>query len=246
MIYLRLFDLHSEYVDFIETNDYILPNVSYCKNGGSDVHYNPYEIEDEYVDLGLPSGLKWARWNLGARKETDYGLFYAWGEIIGYKSPYGTKKFTWEDYKWSNGGGTIDDMTKYNMTDWKMILEPEDDAAYQATNGVYRMPTYTEYNELTNSEYTTHQSVTDYNGSGVNGTLFTSLSNGNTLFFPASGSSYDNVRHNRGYYTQVWSTQVVSGNQQTAWSMDMHVNGGVQLYPISRYMGHSIRGVLNS
>ena len=38
----------------------------------------------EYVDLGLPSGTKWATCNVGADKETDYGLYFAWGETVGY------------------------------------------------------------------------------------------------------------------------------------------------------------------
>ena len=33
----------------------------------------------EYVDLGLPSGTKWARCNVGADKETDCGLYFSWG-----------------------------------------------------------------------------------------------------------------------------------------------------------------------
>lgn len=37
----------------------------------------------EAVDLGLPSGTKWANMNLGAAKETDFGQYYAWGEIYG-------------------------------------------------------------------------------------------------------------------------------------------------------------------
>ena len=36
------------------------------------------------VDLGLPSGLKWANMNIGATKETDYGLYFQWGETVGY------------------------------------------------------------------------------------------------------------------------------------------------------------------
>ena len=35
---------------------------------------------EEYVDLGLPSGIKWAKRNLGASKPSDYGDYYAWGE----------------------------------------------------------------------------------------------------------------------------------------------------------------------
>ena len=41
-------------------------------------------IQHEYVDLGLPSGLKWAKCNIGAEKETDAGLYFAWGETTGY------------------------------------------------------------------------------------------------------------------------------------------------------------------
>ena len=34
----------------------------------------------EYIDLGLPSGLKWATCNVGANKPEEYGDFFAWGE----------------------------------------------------------------------------------------------------------------------------------------------------------------------
>ena len=40
----------------------------------------------EYVDLGLPSGLKWAKCNLGASKPSDYGDYYAWGETAPKKN----------------------------------------------------------------------------------------------------------------------------------------------------------------
>lgn len=36
------------------------------------------------IDLGLPSGLKWANMNIGAEKETDYGLYFQWGNTVGY------------------------------------------------------------------------------------------------------------------------------------------------------------------
>ena len=49
--------------------------------------------EYEYVDLGLPSGLKWANMNLGATSETDYGDYYMWGS---------TKPNTAEECNWTN------------------------------------------------------------------------------------------------------------------------------------------------
>lgn len=42
----------------------------------------------EFVDLGLPSGTKWATCNVGATKPEDYGLFFAWGETQGYTRNY--------------------------------------------------------------------------------------------------------------------------------------------------------------
>lgn len=42
------------------------------------------EATYEYVDLGLPSGTLWAKMNVGAKSETDAGLYFAWGETQGY------------------------------------------------------------------------------------------------------------------------------------------------------------------
>ncbi len=38
------------------------------------------------VDLGLPSGTKWANMNVGATSVTGYGTYFAWGETSGYTS----------------------------------------------------------------------------------------------------------------------------------------------------------------
>ncbi len=59
----------------------------------------------EYVDLGLPSGTKWATCNVGASSPEDYGDYYAWGETE-TKSSY-----NWSMYKWCKGSSTT--MTKY-------------------------------------------------------------------------------------------------------------------------------------
>ena len=50
-------------------------------------------IEEHFVDLGLPSGLKWSKTNLGAETETDYGNYYMWGS---------TKPNTADECKWTN------------------------------------------------------------------------------------------------------------------------------------------------
>ena len=52
---------------------------------------------DHNVDLGLPSGTIWCKYNLGANNDTNYGDYYAWGEIVPNKTNY-----AWSNYKWAN------------------------------------------------------------------------------------------------------------------------------------------------
>ena len=101
----------------------------------------------EYVDLGLPSGLKWATCNVGADSPEKYGDYFAWGETKA-KSCY-----DWSTYKWCNGSNST--LTKYNTNseygtdpDNKTVLEPEDDAAYVNLGGGWRMPTQGDWQEL--------------------------------------------------------------------------------------------------
>jgi hypothetical protein len=138
----------------------------------------------EYVDLGLPSGTLWAKMNVGANSETDYGLYFAWGETTGYPDGKSGKYFNWYTYKWGNP--TASDLTKYNNTDGKTVLDLEDDAAAVNMGGEWHMPTQAQIEELLDN--TTNAWVTDYNGSGVDGRLFTSKTDASKkLFLPASG-----------------------------------------------------------
>ena len=41
----------------------------------------PPVIPDNAVDLGLPSGLKWASCNIGATVPEEYGGYFAWGLV---------------------------------------------------------------------------------------------------------------------------------------------------------------------
>ena len=113
------------------------------------------------VDLDLPSGNKWATKNVGAESETDYGMYFQWGDISGYTTSQinnGEKYFDWTTYKYANGD--YNKLTKYcnrsdlgdeGFTDSLTTLENADDAAFQASNGQYRMPTGDEYTELINN-----------------------------------------------------------------------------------------------
>ena len=105
----------------------------------------------EWVDLGLPSGTKWATTNVGATTPEEYGDYFAWGETEP-KSDY-----SWSTYKWCNGSSTT--MTKYcesssyGTVDNKTILELSDDAANVKWGGKWRMPTVEEIEELLNTDF---------------------------------------------------------------------------------------------
>jgi len=118
----------------------------------------------DYVDLGLPSGTKWATCNVGASKPEEYGNYYAWGETS-TKSEYGESNYTYSD----------------NPT----ILPPSADAATANWGSGWRMPTSEEMGELYNN--CTHEGTTQ---NGVNGIKFTGP-NGNSIFLPAAGLRQD-------------------------------------------------------
>lgn len=112
----------------------------------------------EYVDLGLPSGLKWAKCNIGAENPEDYGYYYQWGETM------------------PNTGGR-----NYNVTMSDFSGNVEYDAATANWGGSWRVPTFAEMTELcSNCEW----EKTTLNG--VDGRKVTGP-NGNSIFFPSAG-----------------------------------------------------------
>ena len=171
------------------------------------------KINYNYVDLGLPSGTKWSTMNIGAEKETDYGLYFAWGETQGYSGITDDKKFNAYDYKY---GTSPSNLTKYNSTDGLTTLEPSDDAATVNWGGKWKMPTPSQINELLNTENCTIERVTNYNGTGVNGRLFTSVRNGNKLFIPAAGCCFEGELHGVGKSGDVWSCALSSASEDYA------------------------------
>ena len=159
----------------------------------------------EYVDLGLPSGTKWARCNVGANSETDYGLYFAFGETKGYDSQNGAKFFDKRHYKFSNKS-FLCNFTKYNSTDGKKVLDLCDDAAHIHMGRKWHMPSSEQIRELIKNTENTW--VTDYNHSGVNGRLFTSKRNGEKLFFPACGLLFAESYYGLNKSGYFWSNSV--------------------------------------
>ncbi len=137
----------------------------------------------DYVDLGLPSGLKWATCNVGAKTPGECGDYFAWGEI--------KKKeiFTEKNYH-------CDKSYKKYYVD---RLSPSDDAARVNWGGDWRMPTSEDWEELCHNCKVVDETYEGQKGVKVIGV------NGNSIFLPAGGlmseERYD--EDSMGYY---WSS----------------------------------------
>ena len=96
-------------------------------------------VPNNCVDLGLASGLLWAKCNIGTTEPTQLGNYYAWGELSPNKKEYYST-----NYKYFDKYGVI----KYNEKDGKTVLELGDDAARDNLGVGYRIPTKADWEEL--------------------------------------------------------------------------------------------------
>ncbi len=211
-----------------------MPNVSYCEDQ-NEVHYNPIDPYNghAYVDLGLPSGTLWATMNVGANSETDYGLYFQWGDTQGYTDA-STKAFIWSDYKWTEDGGST--MTKYNETDSKTVLDLEDDAVATNWGGSWKMPTVEQFQELLDN---TNRSIYG------NGHRFTSKTdNSKYIFIPDSGK-YNEYGCDAGYgLASIWTSSLYSNNVKKAHALSANSSNIYKTDSYNRSDGRCVRGVI--
>ena len=204
----------------------------------------------EYVDLGLPSGLKWAKCNLGASNPSAYGDYYAWGETAP-KTDY-----TWATYKWMQAGKSDwQYITKYTIADdqtegiWydssgtfigdnKIVLDAADDAATTKLGSPWRMPTFDEFMELNDNctrTWTTQDGVNGYQMEGPNG---------NTIFLPAAGYRKGSDLKSAGSWAYYWSSSLSYYFPNSIYAFDYNFASSVFVpYPNDRYYGHLVRPV---
>ena len=206
---------------------------------------------EEYVDLGLPSGIKWAKRNLGASKPSDYGHYYAWGETEP-KTDY-----TWATYKWMQAGQSDwKHITKYTIADgqtegiWydaggtfigdnKTTLEAADDAATRKLGSPWRTPTLVEIRELLDANNCTWTWTTQ---DGKNGYEVKSKTNGNSIFLPAAGYRRGSVLYDAGSGGYYWSSSLYAAGSYDARDLNFD-SGGHDWNNGGRCFGFSVRPV---
>lgn len=188
----------------------------------------------ECVDLGLPSGLKWATCNVGATAPEEYGGYFAWGETE-VKDDY-----SFASYKWCKGNYAT--MTKYctssnyGTVDDKTVLDPEDDVAHVQWGGSWRMPTLTEQQELLAKCKWQRTELNGVPGFKVIGP------NGNSIFLPAAGCVNEKKFISKDVFGYYWSSTLYDYISYTAY--DLYFGTSYQdQYNYHRYNGLSVRAV---
>lgn len=182
------------------------------------------ENHPHMIDLGLPSGTKWACCNVGASAPEGYGGYYAWGETE-EKSNY-----TWSTYSYCNGSYD----TCYDIG--SNISGTSYDVACVKWGGSWRMPTYTQMCELIDnctSTWTTQN--------GVYGQLVTG-SNGNSIFLPAAGDRVGTSLINAGSSGYYWLSTVYESLSHLACRLFFNNSYFLRYYD-NRYYGFSVRPV---
>ena len=182
----------------------------------------------EYVDLGLPSGLKWATCNVGASSPEDYGNYYAWGETT-----------TKSNYSSSNSATyvlTISQLQSQGYIDGSGNLTPSHDAATANCGGSWRMPTKEEQQELIDNCTWTWTTQNDVKGYKVTGP------NSNHIFLPAAGLRYVSSLLSAGEDGSYWSSTPGESSSDRTCSLSFD-SSGQSVYWGDRFYGRSVRPV---
>lgn len=172
----------------------------------------------EWVDLGLPSGTKWATCNIGTSTPSGYGNYYAWGEVA-TKSSYSNCKTYGK-----------------NMPD--IAGDSRYDAASASWGANWKIPTKAQIDELLDKRYCVWE-WTKVNG--TNGYKVTSKENGNSIFLPAAGYRVDTSLYGTASLGYYWCSTPLSSNKN-AYGLYIDNNGHFYSY-YSRYIGCLVRPV---
>ena len=230
------------------------PYIGYSLTEGKVVYtVVPKEPTSAYrmVDLGLPSGLKWADRNVGAASPEENGLYFDWGNTEGHAV----------DENGNVEDGYSFDSTTYASTSGGQYagstLDAEHDAATANMGGDWRMPTVDEIDELI--------AHTDYYYIDLSGNIldkseldrsklrsicfvkkdatFNYNDRSNFIEIPFAGDCYGSLLNAGGLAVRVWSSSVYDDGVVAASHLTVYNDGLLWGGNSGRYCGFSVRGV---
>ena len=202
----------------------------------------PDDNHPHMIDLGLPSGTKWACCNVGATKPEEYGGYYAWGETEEKDDDYSEVTYLYSTGVDEDGDGWYDDY--HEDTDlcgiWQNLGEisgTKYDVAHVKWGGKWCMPTDDQYVELLDdcsSVWTTEN--------GASGRIFTGPSGG-SIFLPAAGGRSYGLDF-AGSYGFYWSSTQFEGDSVIAYGFGVGSDiADCVNYSNTRNSGSSVRPV---
>ena len=182
----------------------------------------PNDHHPHMIDLGLPSGTKWACCNVGADKPEAYGGYYAWGETE-EKDIY-----DWNTYQYSDAKGHCQSLGSD-------IAGTSYDVAHVKWGGSWRMPSRDQQNELLDNCSFSSTKMKDVRGGQYTG------SNGGKIFLPAAGGytylGFSGVRSSGLYWL---STQYPTISN---WACELSIYSEDRWNGIYRSYGRTVRPV---
>jgi hypothetical protein len=175
---------------------------AYLKTADDSICYaNTLQFGLAYVDLGLPSGTKWANINVGASSPDKEGDFFAFAETT-----------TKSEYK--------DNATNYKWYQSSTYLFPEKlhttqathhDAASMSWGDVWMLPTDAELSELMSNCTFIASSM-----NGMKGYKIKSNLNGDSIFIPAVGYKRNTTRNEYYNHAYISSSVIVNNGSNVA------------------------------
>lgn len=186
----------------------------------------------QWVDLGLPSGTRWAAWNVGAESSTEWGNFYAWADT--------TVKLGTSSSASPSFGLSVKNLIEKGYTDSVGDLKSTYDVARQNWGDGWKLPSKENFLELIN-ECSWTWMVKD----GVEGYEVKSKKEGNknSIFLPAAGCMEGDDFIDLGVVGRYWTSTAYSSNVYFSWSLYFDEENGVKMTPLSRRDGISVRPI---
>ena len=175
-----------------------------------------------WVDLGLPSGTKWATYNVGTKNIHGVGTRIAWGETD-TKKTFSPNAYTLNDRELPSYAGEAN----YDI------------ATAQWGEGWYT-PTKQQWDELIEYCDWDYVMIND-----INGVLFTSRKTYNTIFLPSTGYTDDETYKLKytTYNLAYWSSTGARTNGAHAYIANYEQG---YMTTTNRYVAHCVRAVCST
>ena len=215
-------------VKVIDTISGNIEEISVTVNDDTPISYPacPDGNHPHLIDLGLPSGTKWACCNVGADKPEAYGGYYAWGET--------EEKDVYDYLTYIHCDGSH--YTVHNIGD--DISGTEYDVAHVKWGGLWQMPTIEQCIEL----YYYCTLKTNISMNGVIGEQFINR-NGGSIFIPAAGYRWDDELKNVEKSCVLWSSTRYDKDGSQRWAYPF---GSSKNSFTDRGQGRSVRPVVRN